>query len=1034
VTFTANGVTGQSPLTYGWTLKNDTTTAPVGVSSSTGTLLWSDTSQAASGSYTATVTVANGSGNISKSVSVNLLPLVPLSFTGANGAPANDPFTAGTVQFHALALGASSWSWDFGDGQGFRAPTTDPVNGPNPSFNYAAAGTYTVQVKVSNCVQGAITSAPLTVHVVQTTPLIASFQAAVFCNLGLCLGTTGQAIAFADTSTGADHWEYDWNHSSSAPETCSFSDTGHTTPVTSHTYAADGTYYPCLRVRRGASEQNVFVHVGISVSAAGGGGGGGGGSPFISLSGVSSGSINQAYSYTATATNCTPSNSGWSWNTGGGTGSSTGSTISITWTTAGTKTISATNSGCSSTVGARAVTITDPNGGGGGGGGGGGPLAAKFTFTPPSPKPGDTVSFDGSSSTGSPTSYLWTFGDGSQASTAAPTHAYAAAGSYVVQLAVGAPATNCPFAPCVAQATVSQTIVVQGPPPFTVDYAVSGATCANIGGFDLCQAQSGQTVTLTATPADASSYQWTFGDGSTATGASVTHSWAAGTFAVAVTATKGVSTASKSRSFSVTGTPPPPPAAKEVVLPWIAQTRGALVQSSDLYVHNPSTNPMTVTLEFRKRGTPDTNPPQASKTIAPGATLYVADVLRELFNRENIAGFVSLKVTQGDTAPVITSYNTTIQADGKQFGQTIAGVSMTQTGSAVGTASGSTSQNLVGLISNSDRLAYFGVSNPGSTPATYHLRFFDKAGTLIGESSQDFTVSPFGQRQFQAGEIQSTFGISNQADYRVQVSTTSGGAALLPYASNLRLASEDPSFIEAGSAKNSKAYLLGVLSAPGSNNSLWRSDLLLSNTGTQPSTADVTFTSVGLNAVPTSPLHVTLQPGQTQRLENVVAGQLGVQNGIGVLTVSSASLEGVFPIVQGESYDNSVPTKRFGQSMAAMTDASAAVTGQSQYLAGLRQDASHRTTLWLFNPGSVNAQYDIIYRGLDGSVIGSTRGVILGAGKLRQFSPNQHPLPTAGVQDGFTVQIVVTSGKVLSAAQVVNNDTNDPSYIQGEAR
>jgi len=70
---------------------------------------------------------------------------------------------------------------------------------------------------------------------------------------------------------------------------------------------------------------------------------------------------------------------------------------------------------------------------------------------------------------------------------------------------------------------------------------------------------------------------------------------------------------------------------RSVVLPWIAQTRGALVQSSDLYVHNPTANPMNVTLEFRKRGLPDTNPPRVSKTIASGATLYVADVLRELF-------------------------------------------------------------------------------------------------------------------------------------------------------------------------------------------------------------------------------------------------------------------------------------------------------------------------------------------------------------------------------------------------------------------
>jgi hypothetical protein len=32
------------------------------------------------------------------------------------------------------------------------------------------------------------------------------------------------------------------------------------------------------------------------------------------------------------------------------------------------------------------------------------------------------------------------------------------------------------------------------------------------------------------------------------------------------------------------------------------------------------------------------------------------------------------------------------------------------------------------------------------------------------------------------------------------------------------------------------------------------------------------------------------------------------------------------------------------------------------------------------------------------------------------------------------VQIQVKSGKVLSSAQVINNLTNDPAYIQGEVR
>src|SRR5947199_739622 len=230
------------------------------------------------------------------------------------------------------------------------------------------------------------------------------------------------------------------------------------------------------------------------------------------------------------------------------------------------------------------------------------------------------------------------------------------------------------------------------------------------------------------------------------------------------------------------------------------------------------------------------------------------------------------------------------------------------------------------------------------------------------------------------------------------------------------------------------SFLLVALIAPGANGTVWRSDLLLSIVNPHASTVDVTFTGIGVNAVPTTPLHVTLQPGETQRLQNVIASQWGINNAIGLLTVRSTSANGIFPIVQGESYDSSNPAKRFGQSMSALTDADAAGAGQGQYLAGLRQDAAHRTTLWLFNPGDANGVYDLVYRNLDGTVIATTASLQLAGGKLRQISPNQLPLPAAGVQNGFTLQIVVKSGKVLSAAQVVNNGTNDPSYIQGDVR
>src|SRR5947199_13276 len=135
------------------------------------------------------------------------------------------------------------------------------------------------------------------------------------------------------------------------------------------------------------------------------------------------------------------------------------------------------------------------------------------------------------------------------------------------------------------------------------------------------------------------------------------------------------------------------------------------------------------------------------------------------------------------------------------------------------------------------------------------------------------------------------------------------------------------------------SFLLVALIAPGANGTVWRSDLLLSIVNPHASTVDVTFTGIGVNAVPTTPLHVTLQPGETQRLQNVIASQWGINNAIGLLTIRSTSANGIFPIVQGESYDSSNPAKRFGQSMSALTDADAAGAGHGQYLAGLRQDA-----------------------------------------------------------------------------------------------
>ncbi len=1016
ITFTATGVTGKPTLTFSWDIPG---ASPAPSPTNANPLVWNTTADSTPGPYTATVTVNNSFGPpASKSATFTLGGLAPLPGNGTftptctnctNGSP-----PAGVAQLSVNIPGATAWNWDCGSGpEGY---VTDPVTGPVHSCNYTTKGVKAIKVSIKNCVEGEKASAILNVTINEITPLTALFSVNALCGGGFCFVNAGSPVSFTDQSTGAELWDYDWDGVNG------YEDSNNTAPRASHTFATQGSFTPVLRVRRGASEEATFtLPFTLVVSAPTPGN--------ITISGPSSGQPNQALAFSASGGgSCSPSANGWSWSATGGTVTGgNAADVTISWSGTGSKTITATNSACGVVSGSKSVQISSdpppppppppPPAG----------LKAEFTFSPSAPNVNQAVSFNGASSTGSPTSYAWDFGDGSPIVTGAQvTHTFATPGNKQVQLTVTGTG-SCPPAPFCAASTTKTVVVGSGEQPLIPAFTTS-ATCIDSLGFVLCSAEAGQTVTFQdQSQGGPTTWSWNFGDGGTATGASVSHVFAAGgSFTVALTVGRGSTTATTSKPFNIADRP----AAKtrSIVLPWIAQTRGALLQSSDLYVHNPGTTPMNVTLEFRKRGVPESNPPKATKTIQPGATFYAGDVLKELFNKENVAGFISLTVDEG-VAPVITSFNTTFDNDGKEFGQTVGGVPMASGASAAEDKL----QNLVGLISNSERLAYFGISNPSDAPATYKLRFFDKTGRQIGSDSQDFIVSRFGQRQFQSKEISDDFGVSNADDYRVEIETKTGGG-LVPYASNLRLASEDPSFILAGASRAAKVYLIGVLSTQGLNNSLWQTDALLSNPSTETVTADLTFTSVGLNGTTTAPLHLTLKPGETQRLANVIDGQWGIkQGGIGVLTVATTS-GGAFPIVQGESYDNTDPAKRFGQSMMAVSDANSAGAGQGQYLAGLRQDAKNRTTFWVYNNGTGTAEYDVIYRRLDGTPLGSPVNVRLGAGKLRQFSPGQHPLPAGGLDGGFTVQIVVKSGKVLSAAQVINNLTNDPAYIQGEVR
>jgi len=1032
VTFSGAGVTGKPALSYSWQILETNGAALIPAAGGTGTTFDWDTANRLAQNYLVRLTVTGPGGTENKEVPFTLANVGSLPTANSFAPKQPDTPTGATVSFELPATpaelaNASEWSWDFGDGLGWSAWSSDPTTGPKPTHTYTAIGTYSVKLRVRNClgpIEG-IESNPVSVPITQLISLIAKFQPVCFG--GLCTFSTIDPVAFIDQSSGASSWEYDWNGDGTYEE-MGKNEAGQNAPVTSHTFTTPGTYRPKLRIKSGNSEAIYQLPVEqtltIQQSTGGGGGGGGGGStPSITVSGASSTTVGTGITLSAKATNCTASSSGWSWQVDGGTitGSSTTNSISVSWASTGTKTVTASNTAClsnqgSTVKGSKTVTVNTP----GGGGGGGGSLKANFTYAPVPALQNQPVSFNASSSTGNPTSYVWNFGDGSASATGAQvTHTFSQKGPVTVTLSVTGTG-SCPPAPFCEDST-SQTIAITSNTP-----QLSASFNSDICNLGLCQAEWMKEVTFVdASSGNVVSRTWDFGDGETAAGTTVTHTYKkGGNYVLTLTVSDGTTSSALQRNIIVTGGP----TTEAMVLPWIAKTNGVLVQSSDFYLHNPGTESIDVTLAFRQRGIPEDNPPKATRTIAANATLVVSDVVKSLFGRDNISGFVAITVDRGAAQPVVMSFNTTFQKDGAEFGQTIPGYLMSNTGAA-STTGNKQLQHLVGLNDNEERLSYFGLSNSSGSPATYRLRFFDAQGHEIGTASQSIVLPPNGFKQYQSKDVRTLFGISDKDDYRVVVETDQG-APVFPYGANVRKASDDPSFVSVGTGA-SRVFLLGALSTPGANNSIWQSDMVIANTGNQVAIVDITFNNVGLTSAPTDTIHETLQPGETRRLTDVIGTKWNIRNGVGVLTIDSNAPGDLFPAVQGESYENTNPAKRFGQTLPALTEKQAAGPNQGQYLVGLRQDAKYRTTFWVFNPGPGNGEYEIVFRALDGHELGRVPTFNVGAGKARQLNQAQFP---AGLSGSFTAQVLVKSGKVLTAAQVVNNITNDPAYIQGETR
>ncbi|MFD4422845.1 PKD domain-containing protein [Agromyces sp. NPDC058484] len=176
------------------------------------------------------------------------------------------------------------------------------------------------------------------------------------------------------------------------------------------------------------------------------------------------------------------------------------------------------------------------------------PPTAAFTPTPT----GLSVAVDGGASSdpdGSIASYAWDFGDGGTATGATASHTYAAGGSYPVTLTV----TDDGGATDSEVQTVTVTAPGNAPPTAAFTATPTGLSVAVDGGGS------------SDPDGSIASYAWDFGDGGTATGATASHTYAAGgSYPVTLTVTdNGGATDAETQSVTVTDPGQPAPFAQD---------------------------------------------------------------------------------------------------------------------------------------------------------------------------------------------------------------------------------------------------------------------------------------------------------------------------------------------------------------------------------------------------------------------------------------------------------------------------------------
>ena len=462
-----------------------------------------------------------------------------------------------------------------------------------------------------------------------------------------------------------------------------------------------------------------------------------------------------------------------------------------------------------------------------------------------------------------------------------------------------------------------------------------------------------------------------------------------------------------------------PPGASTRVLPLVGRVQGTRFFLSDVRLHNPDPQPKALSLFYVSQATDGAHAVRSERTLAPGETVAVDDMVGSEFGYAESIG--SLTLLAEDTRFLAVSRAYTRDARGT-FGLFVPSFSSAdafgrgQTATANGLARGH------GFHTNA------GFTEVSGAPATVKLAILDPLGRTLAESTRFVAAHASAFVTDIAGQL----GLTDASRFRIDTTVLEGAGRIVAFATLLDDATGDGVFAPAlRPATSAEDVVIAQAShATGGSASLFRTDVHVTNLDAAPAAVTLSLIPRALTGVPKPPREHTLAPGETLQLPDVLASEFGLADpsaaGLRIRPAAPARLavsSRTYVEKGGGTFGFAIPGLDASEAIGA-GDGAATILGLDHSTA----PRGVRSNFGFAEVAGAGAGVRVAALAADGSLLG-TRLYAVPAGQSLQKSVGD--LLPLGSASNVTLRLTVESGagRVLAWGVAIDNASGDAVYI-----